>query len=574
MLCFRSGVASARRARVAGRVARGTSGSEALERRTLLSAQPGLVTVGITPGSTGAGLTYDTVVEHEAGGAMIHQGGTILPIPAVALAAAPVTPAAQPFNIVLNLGPNLQSDPVAAAAFEQAAQFLESKFSDPITITIDAEVQSLGGSTLGQTSSVIYGQPFDSLRNRIVSDANPQDEAFVAQLPTASTFLSNMPSNFTLNGMSATRANLLALGMPAAQIPGAPSQYGGAPTDATIIFSSDFPFDYDRSDGIQSGKSDFVGVAIHEITHAMGFNSAVDNVDGRFVSGGQVSPMPLDLFRFEPGVGGTNFAGGTRVLSPGELVTNQVFYDGGIFNPSGIGSISGLLSGDVPLSTGTSHGDNHQASHWKDDQIIGRGNYIGIMDPTATVGTQQAWTANDERAMGLIGWDAGPVALPGKISGTVYQDENGNGFYEPTGGDFPMGNIVVYHDANNNGKFDDGIADRFASAEEVPVDIPDPGVVESHIVVNDLPGTVRDLNVTLSIQHTFTYDLDVTLISPTGREVLLFSGVGGSNPFASEDFSGTTLDDEAVDRIEEGEPPFNGSFVPMEPLGTMDGETM
>jgi subtilisin-like proprotein convertase family protein len=567
MACFRSGTG-------AGRSPRRPRGcfvvpAEPLERRTMLSAQPGLVTVGITPGSSAAGLTYDTRIEDEGGARMIRLGGTILaPLDGPAVAAA--APAAQSFDIVLNPGPGLLADPAAAAAFEQAAQFLESRFSDPITVTIDADVRPLGGNTLGQASSVNFGQPFDAIRDKIVADANPQDESFVSQLPTEGSFLSSMPGGFNLNGMSATRANLLALGFSPTEFPGAPSAFGGEPVDATLIFSSDFPFDYDRGNGIQPGLSDFVGVAIHEICHALGFNSAVDNVDGR--AGGDVSPMPLDLFRFRPGAGGLDFAGGTRVLSAGDLVADQVLYDGGIFDPSSITQIAGLRPGDIPLSTGAIKGDHNQASHWKDDGFIGH-QTIGLMDPVATVGTQQVWTAADERALALVGWDAAPAAIPARVSGTVYQDNNGNGAYEPAGGDNALPNATVYVDSNNNGQYDNGLAERFAPGDQVPLGIPDPGVVESTITVDDLPGTVRDVNVTLDIQHPYTYDLSATLISPTGRSVLLFDNVGG-DPFASEDFTGTTFDDEAVDPIELGDPPFRGGYIPQEPLTEMDGETM
>src|SRR5439155_13655289 len=99
-----------------------------------------------------------------------------------------------------------------------------------------------------------------------------------------------------------------------------------------------------------------------------------------------------------------DFAHGARVLSPGEVVRNQVFYDGGYFDPSGITQIPGLASGDIPMATGVDHGDTWQASHWKDDQYLGGPSHtIGLMDPLATSGQVMSWTAADQRAMGLIG---------------------------------------------------------------------------------------------------------------------------------------------------------------------------
>lgn len=71
--------------------------------------------------------------------------------------------------------------------------------------------------------------------------------------------------------------------------------------DAKITFNSDFTWDFDPSDGINSGAIDFVGVAIHEIGHALGFISGVDVLD---INAGAANAndfqyvSPLDLYRF------------------------------------------------------------------------------------------------------------------------------------------------------------------------------------------------------------------------------------------------------------------------------------
>jgi subtilisin-like proprotein convertase family protein len=162
--------------------------------------------------------------------------------------------------------------------------------------------------------------------------------------------------------------------------------------------------------------------------------------------------------------------------------------------------------------------------------------------------------------------------LAASISGLVYQEFDGDGVFEPADGDFGLPGVRVYRDTDSDGQFDDGTVQRFAPGDRVPVTIPDESFIETSIDIDDLPYTVRDVNVHVDITHAFTSDLEATLISPNGREVTLFDSVG--NPFFSENFTGTTLDDEAVDRIQEGEAPYSGSFRPMEPLSVMDGETM
>jgi subtilisin-like proprotein convertase family protein len=77
----------------------------------------------------------------------------------------------------------------------------------------------------------------------------------------------------------------------------------------------------------------------------------------------------------------------------------------------------------------------------------------------------------------------------------------------------------------------------------------------------------NDVNVTLSISHTWDADLDLFLRAPNGTEVGLSSGNGGS----SDHYLNTTFDDEAVTPITSGAPPFSGSFRPEQPLSLLDG---
>jgi len=62
----------------------------------------------------------------------------------------------------------------------------------------------------------------------------------------------------------------------------------------------------------------------------------------------------------------------------------------------------------VPFSTGVSTGDGRQAAHWKDNNLTGI--LLGIMDPTLASGVAISISANDLRALDLIGWD--PVPEP------------------------------------------------------------------------------------------------------------------------------------------------------------------
>ena len=91
-------------------------------------------------------------------------------------------------------------------------------------------------------------------------------------------------------------------------------------------------------------------------------------------------------------------------------------------------------------------------------------------------------------------------------------------------------------------------------------------VTESVITVTD-EVAISDLNVTINIEHTYTSDLDIRLIAPDGTEVILFENVGNSN----DDFLDTVLDDDASTPIEDGSPPFTGTFSPEGSLADFNG---
>ena len=110
------------------------------------------------------------------------------------------------------------------------------------------------------------------------------------------------------------------------------------------------------------------------------------------------------------------------------------------------------------------------------------------------------------------------------------------------------------------------LAAVYASAD-VPQAIPDEGQIESTLNVPDSV-SIGDLNVTLDIGHSRDQDLDVFLISPGGTRVELMTDVGGGG----DNFSGTTLDDEAATPITAGAAPFSGSFQPEGALSDLDGE--
>ena len=298
------------------------------------------------------------------------------------------------FNIVLNMGSGLSGNAAASAAFNRAANHWVSYFSDPITITIDANLASLGSGIIGSTGSVLLQASFDTIRNAMVTDASDEpSNGIVGSLPTASQFSTLLPSGFTYNGnISATKANLKALGFV-----GLDTAFGSS--DASITFNSGFSFDYDNSDGVGAGLIDFETVATHEIGHALGFVSRVDNIDGAVP--GTVGATTLDLFRFDSTAGNNPSTTSEFTSKPRDL------------RPGGSPIFDDISGNEYPFSTGLTQGDGRQASHWKDN--LG----LGVMDPTLAAQEIEAISLLDLRAFDLIGYDLAPVPEPSTWAGII-----------------------------------------------------------------------------------------------------------------------------------------------------------
>jgi subtilisin-like proprotein convertase family protein len=80
---------------------------------------------------------------------------------------------------------------------------------------------------------------------------------------------------------------------------------------------------------------------------------------------------------------------------------------------------------------------------------------------------------------------------------------------------------------------------------------------------------IADLNLTLNITHTYTGDLSIFLISPSGTRVRLISETLARS---GDDFQGTVFDDQAAIAITAGNPPFIGTFRPEQAFSAFRGQ--
>lgn len=293
----------------------------------------------------------------------------------------------------------------ALAGFEAAVELWTFLLGDNVNINLDVGFGVLAGNILGSTGSETAIVRYSDVRTALGNDATSTEDTTAANNLTAGnsiSFLTNDINGNVINDNNASNnntfltvntANLKALGI-TTDVFG--NNINAGPRDGSVTFNSTFTWDFDPTDGIDAGAQDFVGVAFHEIGHALGFTSGVDTVDAVTGNGQSVASFMQnnpgvttldnfvvfnvhDLYRYSA-AGQLNYAtGGTPFYS----------LDGG-----------NTAQNSATLSTGRFNGDGSQASHWKD------GLGLGILDPTANpAGNVNNVTNLDLIAFDVMGYD-------------------------------------------------------------------------------------------------------------------------------------------------------------------------
>jgi len=291
-------------------------------------------------------------------------------------------------NIILRGTAQLDANPAAKAAFEAAAEIWESRIADQITVYVDVDFGTtrfgdpFEENVIGSTNShVLFSDEagaFAEIRGLLATRGHNANETAVYNALPGSV----LPTDLGTQGVASASMLFRAIG--ALDAVATPEENG-----PDIGFNSAFPYDFDPSNGITPGQTDFEAVVVHEIGHMLGFVSAV----GYQELGSTLPPTIFDFFRFRPGVTLGTFGSAQRILSSGG---SQVYFTG---------------AGTLNLSTGRADGtggDEQQASHWKDDALSGV--RIGIMDPTLSKGFRSELTDADLQAFGMMGYN---IVSPG-----------------------------------------------------------------------------------------------------------------------------------------------------------------
>ncbi len=210
----------------------------------------------------------------------------------------------------------------ASAALQYAAIYLGNLITDPIAVTIQANLSNLSGTpslagALAYGSPEVYYQNFATVRSEMIQ----HDPGLATLLPTS------LPASVN-SRLVVSKAEMQAWGL------GYTASYN---IGGSIVINTAYASNFNYSTSITPGNAkykytDFVGLAEHELSHALGrvcFNNQTASANpGQYLFG------PMDFFRF---------------LSPGTLQIDGVSSSSNLQTPyfslnDGTTSIIGFAS--------------------------------------------------------------------------------------------------------------------------------------------------------------------------------------------------------------------------------------
>ena len=306
------------------------------------------------------------------------------------------------------VGPGTQAE----RGFRAAAAYWESVLTNKATLNINVSFRPLGPNILGGARStlfaplaisdyqaLLFGAGRTQLDAIALANLSPlSDTGSISVIvpdyldPAAMSGVATSGSRIAPDGtgisstMAVSSSNLKAIFSDFDDV------FGGDVVDADIAFSNEFDFDFDPRNGIDRNSFDFIGVAIHEIGHALGFLSAAEDFDFFAANPDELTfdvddewwGYAADMFRYS-GEGDLDWTFGTD---------SYFSIDGGA---------TALFGAE--FSTGSEFGNGWQASHWRPPVGEGCDGFIGIMNPYICNGQADDVTASDLALLDAIGWN-------------------------------------------------------------------------------------------------------------------------------------------------------------------------
>ena len=282
-------------------------------------------------------------------------------------------------DLIYNCDGSVPSE--ALSAFAVAEAYLESLFSDDITVTVTCRFENMGGPVLGATASLyVTNVSYSASRNGLQAGMDG-DDVIQGWLPSGNT----CPVRYNAGSATVTNENLI--DWTRANYRSTIGTVTGSA--ASMTYNSSTNWDYDPSNGVNFARISFVDVVCHETGHALGFVSAADSGD---------SMEAMDLYRFCRQDGGNDYNPDTYV----EFQTTPRLVD---YNNPNDQHNSDLITSSYRMEDGYPN----QASHFRD------ANNYGCMSASISNGSTRYpvyYSPADTSIFDALGYDYPPCDTP------------------------------------------------------------------------------------------------------------------------------------------------------------------
>ncbi|MCA9040172.1 MAG: proprotein convertase P-domain-containing protein [Planctomycetaceae bacterium] len=358
--------------------------------------------------------------------------------------------------------------------------------------------------------------------------------------------------------------------------------------DAVLIV--DWGYSWELDDDFQPGEFDFYQTIFHELSHIMGFGSAVLQDGSSEANGAELGDpgqwLPFDKFLTD--------STGTSLIDPETFILDSSWTthsiggtapdNGLLFN--GYNAISANGGDPVGLYSPTTWNQGSSGSHLDTDYapfaplVMSHAALPGLNQRTFDPIEIGIFTDLGYKMVDAV--NLAPVASPD--SGIGFETDEETPFiigdllqndFDPTPRETETLRISDVDTSATKGSVNiigTGIQTHFSSTG--PFTVPTVGTETFTIEITGVDGKIRDINLNLNIEHDVIGELAMTLISPNGTRVELTTSQGGFE----DNFTGTTFDDEGLINVDgpatswAALAPYTGHFQPVGSLSDFDGE--
>lgn len=301
--------------------------------------------------------------------------------------------------------------------FREAAEYVDSQIDDRVEIRINLATDDIAGNTIGTASSSLFFFNYSTYREGLQAADNriPEESSFADALPSGS-----LPVRYDNSSTTTNETSVVANETQVRAIFGETVLDQSNAITITLDNTADWDFFVYVDDQVDSGDLSLVDVAVHEITHGLGFRSQVR--EAGLNPDNQVAGLDIARFRGFPTPPGV--VGGAPILTS-QFTTFPRWGDNLIFTEQSLYArpVNSTAVAFVELEGGdfSSGGSLLQPSHLAYRQDFD--DKLGIMDPilaSSETNGPSYWGDNEIGPLNDMGW---------KIvrSGDIIGDCNGNG---------------------------------------------------------------------------------------------------------------------------------------------------